>query len=971
VIQRTHTEKRLLEQLRDARPSDDVLSRCGDVDRCTRLYQGILVRAALTIERGAATMDVLLREALEHLPSPERALVHLDRFLEASMSPSGILEHFLRAPRLLSDYLLLIASSLWLADTMVRDAGLFRWLLASDVLDQLPSHAAIDEAARAALERFERPELRHNALRRFQRRELLRIAAADLMRRKPFSAVVAELSALADAIVGCALSEAIATVERRLGRSITARISVLALGKLGGHELNYSSDIDLMLVYEGPLPRTVALLPRSEPFGTADIHDEVIAVVKEMLRLLSESSSHGMMYRTDLRLRPDGSSGALALSLGATISYYERRGALWERQMLLRARTCAGDGDLGAELLGRLEPFVYPRTMLKLPSELLSDIHTRLAERWSDDTNVKHMRGGIRHIEFSLQALQMLHSQRHALRTPSTLSAIAAFTSDQLLKLEDEAHLRSAYIFLRRVEHVLQLEAFEQTHSLPTGAEDLQRVAWIMGFESTELFQRRLRRTRDAVERICGDILGTGTQIMEEVEILPLPAIITDDERTRLLLHDIVEGRSSAPRSAGERQRLKTILPELLEDIARTPLPMQALSGIEHFTHGAGASGGLTYLENPRARHLLLRLAALAPVALRQLERDPLVLELVFSGWEADTLDDVRHQRLISISALAGLLLNEGKMNDYCQALSAAADTVLRRAIARLHDNSFAFAVLALGKYGSEELIPGSDLDVILLYDAHDVQQHDRAQRLARDVIRAMQGEGVPALYEVDARLRPEGRNAPLAVTLDNWQRYLRERASLWERQSLLRARVPAGDPALAAEIMATIEAVRSDGRLSREDVAATLKMRLKMEPENRFRQPDFFDIKKSAGGLVDAEFAAQTLQLALPSLRTGGTIAVLGEAAELLPVIAGAAARISVRYLFLRRLQLFLRLLIDTPSNLFPNEEEARLRLASAMGVEDAMVLTEELRTGMRETRRNFEFILDTVSSTMAGTGQ
>jgi glutamate-ammonia-ligase adenylyltransferase len=438
-----------------------------------------------------------------------------------------------------------------------------------------------------------------------------------------------------------------------------------------------------------------------------------------------------------------------------------------------------------------------------------------------------------------------------------------------------------------------------------------------------------------------------------------------------LLLHDIVEGRSSAPRSAGERQRLKTILPELLEDIASTPLPMQALSGIEHFTHGAGASGGLTYLENPRARHLLLRLAALAPVALRQLERDPLVLELVFSGWEADTLDDVRHQRVISISALAGLLLNEGKMNDYCQALSAAADTVLRRAIARLHDNSFAFAVLALGKYGSEELIPGSDLDVILLYDAHDVQQHDRAQRLARDVIRAMQGEGVPALYEVDARLRPEGRNAPLAVTLDNWQRYLRERASLWERQSLLRARVPAGDPALAAEIMATIEAVRSDGRLSREDVAATLKMRLKMEPENRFRQPDFFDIKKSAGGLVDAEFAAQTLQLALPSLRTGGTIAVLGEAAELLPVIAGAAARISVRYLFLRRLQLFLRLLIDTPSNLFPNEEEARLRLASAMGVEDAMVLTEELRTGMRETRRNFEFILDTVSSTMAGTGQ
>jgi glutamate-ammonia-ligase adenylyltransferase len=977
VIQRTHTEKRLLEQLRDARPSNAVLARCSDADRCTRLYQGILVRAAMTIERGATTMDVLLSEALEHVPSPERALVHLDRFLEASMSPSGILEHFLRAPRLLSDYLLLISSSLWLADTMVRDAGLFRWLLASDVLDQMPSHAAIIDAAHAALQRFERPELRRSALRRFQRRELMRIAAADLMGRKPFAAVVAELSALADAVVDCALTEAIAIIERRRGRPINARICVIALGKLGGHELNYSSDIDLMIVYDGHLPLTPSIgRTESEPLrGTGDNtpHDDTIAVVKEMLRILTESSSEGMLYRTDLRLRPDGSTGALALSRSATITYYERRGALWERQMLLRARVCAGDADLGAELFDRLEPFVYPRTMLRLPSVLLADIHSRLAERWSDDGNVKHMRGGIRHIEFSLQALQMLHAQRHPLRTPSTLSALAAFTAEHLLQPEEEALLRDAYVFLRRVEHVLQLEAFEQTHSLPTDAADLLRIAWTLGFENADKFQRRLRQTRHAVDRICGEILGTGPEKDHEDEndreaLSPLPQVLADDARTRLLLHDIVEGRSSAPRSTGERQRLKAMLPELLQDVIATPLPMQALAGIEHFTHAAGATGGLSYLENTRARRLLMRLAALAPVALRELERDPLALELVFSGWEADALDDVRYQRVVAISALAALLLDDGGVDTYGQTLSAVADTILQRTIAQLHDDSFPFAVLALGKYGSEELIPGSDLDVILLYNASEVEHHERAQQLARDVIQAMQGKGAPALYEIDARLRPEGRSAPLAVTRDAWQRYLRERASLWERQSLLRARVPAGDASFAAEIMSVIESVRTQGQLSHNDVAAIRSMRLKMEPENRFRQPDFIDIKKSAGGLVDAEFAAQALQLAFPALRTGRTVDVLHQAVDLFPDIAAPVRQLSAHYLFLRRLQVFFRLLIDTPSNLFPVEEEAQLRLASAMGIEGVIELREVMRTGMFEARKNFDFILRTVSSTLSG---
>ena len=950
MIQRTHTEKRLLEQLQHLQPAEAVLARCEDAPRCARLYRGILVRAALTIERGAVTMEALLGAALQRVPDPERALVHLDRFLEASMSPSGLLEHFLRAPKLLEDFLTLVSASQWLADTLVRDAGLFRWLMASELLERSPSGPALREAARAALRRFERPDLRINALRRFQRRELLRITAADLLGRKAFPQVVAELSGLADAVLSCVFDEAVETVQRRRGAALHARIAVLALGKLGGGELNYSSDIDLMVVYESM---------ENDPTAS---HDASVMVVKEMLRMLTEHSAEGALYRTDLRLRPDGAAGALALSVDASMTYYERRGALWERQMLLRARACAGDMELGVEVLRRLEPFVYPRTTLRPPSEMLADVHARLAERWKADRDVKHMRGGIRHIGFSLKALQMLHAKNAAVRTPSTMASIDAFGMQGLLTPEEQALLGDAYVFLRRVEHAIQVERFEQSHALPEEAPALRRIAWVLGHDDADRFARRLARTRAAVTRICEEMLGAHAREEDDLAVLPEP--LAAEERARTVIHDLLFGRSSAPRSTGERHRLRALLPQLLGEIAAAPLPMSALRGIEQFTHTAGASGGLAYLEHPGARRLLLQLATLAPAALRALERDPLALELVFSGWEEVRLETARLQLVASTSALASLLLGDSGMREYGVTLTRIADTALRRVLGRRHDGSFPFAVLAMGKYGSGELIPGSDLDVILFYESDDPVQQEQAQRLARDIVTDMRGGAVPPLYEVDARLRPEGRSAPLAVSVSAWERYLDERASLWERQSLLRARIAAGDEELGARIVRIIETQRTARPFSGGDIEAVKSMRLRMEPENRFRQADFIDVKKSAGGLVDAEFAAQVMQLADPRLRAQGTEDVLEEAASLHPAIAAAARRLRAQYAFLRRLQLFLRLLLDTPSNLLPAEASSRGQLAAAMRLDDAETLLERLRDGMAETRRYFGILLDAVSS-------
>jgi glutamine synthetase adenylyltransferase len=1029
VIQRSHTEKRLLARLKDARPADSILARCEDRARCMHLYREILLRAAPVIDRDVLTLETRLEQALQQVPLPERALVHFHRFLDASLSPARMLGHVLRAPRLLTEFLSLISSSLWIADAMVRDARLFRWLLATDILDHAPTSAEIQAGARSALQRFDRPELRMNALRRYQRRQLLRIASADILQRKPLTIVVRELSDLADAILSCTLDEALDLVGRRRGRPVAARLAVVALGKLGGRELNYSSDIDIMFVYEAvtgsmilrpsktapeanvgmkeqdemglPHPLSVLVSQGNIPeenfptgyewevgnsqaggsdntevnedpdmcigegnSGDVTLHDDAVAVVKEMLRLLGGSSSEGMLYRTDLRLRPDGAAGAPAMSLDATVTYYERRGATWERQMLLRSRVCVGDRVLGETLLRRLEPFIYPRGTKRLPSELLAGIRRRLAERWNDGHNVKHMRGGIRHIEFSIQAIQLLYAQQLSLRTPSTLEAIAACATAELLQPEEEALLRDAYVFLRRVEHAVQLEGFEQTHSLPEDDTGMLRVSRTLGFQNQVMFDRRLRRTRNSVERICDNILGGDVGSTAREEARRSDGIGIDDPRYRVLIHNLLDGRDGSRRTGSDRRRMEGLLPQLLSDASATPLPEDALAGIEQFMFVAAPAGALAYIEHPRSRGLLLQLAACTPVALRRLERDPLLLELVFSGWDEDQLDDARLHDVTFVSALVSLLLGDSDIDAFCRAMSAVADTILRRTLSRLHDFSYPFAVLALGKYGSEELIPGSDLDIIFLYDADADTDVERAQKLGRALIHRMRGERMPALYECDTRLRPEGRSAPLAISFTAWRRYFAERASLWERQSLLRSRVVAGDSVLMARVSDFIRAQRETGELTADDIAGIRTMRMRMQTQAVTQRAGRIDIKRDPGGLVDAEFAAQVLQLHEPTLPAGGTSAVLMPARAIYPMLADAVTRLHQHQHRLRLLQLFLRLLLDTPLNQLPDEEGRLRRLTAAMGCRDYEEWVRDLTSGMHQARRDFDSVLQTISS-------
>ena len=942
-------EKRLLASLRDAAPAEAVLQRCADPARCVQLYRGVLLRAAGALRNGATLAEAHLASVLLDVPDPERLLLHLDRFIEASFNPAGLLEDLFGRPALLEQYARLVSSSLWLADTLVREARLFRWLFESGVLEQQPTRPALRKAAESTMHRFTRSEQRLNALRRYQRRELLRIAAADLLGRKEQRQVLAELSALADAVVGCVLAEALAAVRSRPGAEYESPIAVIALGKQGGEELNYSSDIDLMAVYahrEGE-----------------QTHAFAAATIKELLRMLTEVTREGMLYRTDFRLRPDGAAGALALSLPAMVTYYESRGQLWERQMLLRARICAGDAEFGRRVLAALHPFVYPRTALQLPSRLAADVHARLAVRWTEERNVKHMRGGIRHIEFSLQLLQLLHAPRlPALRTPSTLRSIAVLAESDLLTLEEEALLRDGYLFLRRIEHIVQLESFEQTHALPEHDTALDRLAWTMGFSGSAAFTARLAQVRRDVERICSALLAVADA---EGEDAALPRAFRDPERTRTLLDELRQGRSSRPHTRTERERMHALRDVIADEIAALPLPDEALAALEQFLHRSVSPGAVIgLLEQAPSRALLLRFASAAPVMLRELESDPLALELLLTGYDGATLPSRRLAVVRRMQAMADFLFGESGLDGFSAVLTETADTLLRRAFEEHSSGAPPFVVLAMGKYGGRELIPGSDLDVIFIFDGEDAQLQERAQALARRLITAMRGDdgGMP-LYDVDARLRPEGRSAPLAVTRDSWLRYMETRASLWELQSLLRARPAAGDADLASRLREDITAMHGRFILTAEHVSSVRAMRREMEPQSRFRQRDFLDIKRSAGGMVDAEFAAQLLFLSHGQSAISSTAAALRGFRDRVAADPAVLARMASAYSFLRRLQLFFRIVLGMPGNLFPDDASARARLAAVMDAEAGDALFERTAAVMRRNREDFNMLCDYLS--------
>ena len=434
-----------------------------------------------------------LAAALEESPDADLALVRLDRYLEASRTPKLNLDLMSAAPGYARLVVIILGQSHFLTDIVCRNPEYMMWLWEDVALEQTRSREELVRDARAIMDMFNSFDARCEALRRFRRREILRIAARDIVAHCPVASIADDLSNFADAACEAANRCAQLELEPRFGKPIAAGSNreagfvALGMGKLGARELNFSSDIDLVFLFDEDGESS------GGTSGRLFISEYFHKVGELMIKVLAEQTEEGAIFRVDMRLRPHGRMGPLAVDIESAIRYYESEGQAWERQALIKARPVAGDLALGARFVERTRPFVFPKYF---DDETLEDIQNgkrqmeaQIALRGETEIEVKLGRGGIRDIEFTVQMLQLLNGGRvPELRVAATLRAIGALGAQHLLKPLDAQALASNYVFLRQVEHRLQIEGSQQRHCLPSDPDERDAFARRLGYASGASF---------------------------------------------------------------------------------------------------------------------------------------------------------------------------------------------------------------------------------------------------------------------------------------------------------------------------------------------------------------------------------------------------------------------------------------------------------------------------------------------------
>jgi len=912
-------------------------------------------------------------------PDPERALNNLLRYI-ASGFTSSILRGFYENPVLLKIALTLFSHSQYLADILVRNPELFHWLTATTALTDARTQEDFNRDALSAIAPFERIEKKLDALKRYQRREILKISTRDILKEADLATITSELSWLADSVIAAVVEIGVGDLNRRLAGDVPSTFSVVGLGKLGGAELNFSSDIDLMFVYDadGELEYPVERI--------YSYHEYYCRLAEFVVRRLSEHTNEGHLYRVDMRLRPEGGVGALALSREAYLRYYESRGELWERQMLLKARIVAGNKSVGERFLADLRPFVYPSTTVLDPREEIRLIKKRIEAGSPGKSNVKLSKGGIRDVEFIVQALQMVRSSaRNELRESNTLLAIEKLSRASMFSRKESQQLRQGYEFLRHVEHRLQLLHGTQTHELPASEEEFRLLGNRMGFKSSRTFRKELDRIQTQIREVYDNVFleekseNKGPSARNRISSVPLSRVLSK------------AGAIDTRRAVESVERIRRNLVQLEE-----PTAFDRLLGLLR-RHGALDSGLRNFsllsslqplvrtmdqvMTNERMLDLLVTICSRSNKLSQQLSQQPLLLESLLGrtedffkrGVEWKFLlksDPFRFRVFNEFKTLVSYLLGSISIQEASREFSLIADTVVVSIIEDLVPKFPGFTdeacIVALGKYGGEEILVGSDLDLMILArEKGGLGPTVDVQKGSVEFVRSFSSDS-GQVYDVDLRLRPEGKNSPLVAGFSYYEQYLNDRAELWEQQALLKARVLFG----AHDLSHRFETLRSSALARVDRKAGWLNsmraMKTRMESERTDEKTRKTDLKIGKGGLVDLEFLVQALQLKSCSAVEAITVANSFAAIDQIKssrLLAKTHWKILERnYRFLRELELSVRLNSELNKFVLPDEQVLLQVVAASVGT----LSSKELRKRISLVRRENNLLLKSVFAAM-----
>lgn len=899
----------------------------------------------------------VIARALERCADPDRAVTNLGQWAEAvgsRASAYGMLASYPAAAEML---VTVFAASQFFADLLIHTPEYLEVLTNPRIRDRGRDADALwaDLSRRVGI--MKTANARRDALRRFKPPEILRIGVRDLLGFADMPETARAISDFADVCVRMGLQ---ICVEER-GLTDMPPFAVIAMGKLGGQELNYASDIDLIFVHGDAMPTA-----------------EAVKLGEAVRDSLAKATDAGFVFRVDLRLRPEGRFGPVSRSLESCRAYYESWAEPWERQALMKARVVAGDPAVGQGFTDMAEAFVYRPRVEEAFVESIRHNKRRLEQKitWAgeSDVNVKEGFGGIRDIEFTVQLMQLVAGgAKPHLRGGNTLNALDALAEEGLLTAEERETLRESYIFLRTVEHRLQLRDELPVRDIPREPGELHRFGRRLGYPDGAAFLADYRRHTERVHRLFTHLFygeaNSAATIHDEAEPLAEWIMDPDDPAARAALgaaltargfQNVEAARDGLRRSVfgseyggiapDARDSFLALVPALLDSAGQTPDPDDALRGLDALAVAVPSRAALFQMLS-ESHSLLPRLCRLAAESSYLWQMLLSHLELLDLLADDEAMAAPPGFRLVPTLSEAAALARRARLKtgardlwelaDTAQIIAEvteAAETTLGSAleIAR-RELGFEgrFAVIGLGKLGGREMGYGSDLDVLYVADPGELAQAarlaERTQRLLKDDL-GRHG----FRYEMDARLRPEGRKGQLVLDLGSYRHYYAQSAATWERQALLKARFAAGDETLGREFIALAESVVYGAALTEAQTEEIQTMKRRIETE-RLKDPN--DLKLGPGGLTDIEWTAQLLQLRhgsrRPRLRTSSTLDALRRLRDDALITQADWETLSETYLRLTALRnhLYLKAGVsgDTPPTL---SDDLRAQMAAAREV-------------------------------------
>ncbi|HXH77499.1 bifunctional [glutamine synthetase] adenylyltransferase/[glutamine synthetase]-adenylyl-L-tyrosine phosphorylase [Nocardioides sp.] len=834
-----------------------------------------------------------------------------------------------------------------------------------------------------------------DALRVNYRRLLLRLAARDLAHHLALDDAAAEIADLAAGT----LEAALAVARARVGEtSSTTRLAVVAMGKCGGHELNYVSDVDVIYVFE-----------------PADDADEGVALraatqlAAHLMQICSDHTAEGTIWPVDANLRPEGASGPLVRTLASHRGYYEKWAKTWEFQALLKARPVAGDLELGHQYVEMIAPMVWSAAerdgfvhdVQAMRRRVLDHIPAHEAER-----QLKLGSGGLRDVEFAVQLLQLVHGRAdESIRSTATLSALAELIQGGYVGRDDGEALHEAYAFLRMLEHRIQLHRLRRTHVLPEDEASLRRLGRSLGFFSEPVAQldkqwkyhrREVRRLHEklfyrpllaAVAKLAG---GDARLSLDAAEAR-LHALGYDDPKGALR-H--LEALTSGVSRTSDIQR--TLLPAMLSWFADSPDPDAGLFGFRRLSESLGSTPWYlkTLRDEGEVAQRLAFLLGTSRYATDLLEREPqgvrmlaadlkplsaeaLTVEMrAVASRQVDPEDAVRAIRAVRRRELlriaCGELVGETDVALVGHALSRLTDATLEATLAvamesmrsgrGLDAQPARMAIVAMGRYGGFELSYGSDADVMFVYEpvggVEPQVAGGYAQAVVSELRRLLSLPATDPPLVVDADLRPEGKQGPVVRTLASYEAYYAKWSHVWEFQALLRADAVVGDEGLRERFMALVDPLRfPEAGISESDIVEVRRIKARVDDERLPRGADpNTHLKLGRGGLADVEWTVQLLQMrhagAVPALRTTQTLAALEAAVDAELISQSDAAVLAVAWRLVSRTRNAVTLVRGKPSDQVPRDAAERAAVARVLGYapgdSDRMV-NDYLRTTRR----------------------